>query len=128
MAQPDVFSAGPIDFPLQLDSFSRPTDDNNIFLTPISPGHDNGSDYWVHVKGLPPLLRGHPDVHLRERIIRAFANDAADSEKAFFAADLSQVYAQHARWLKSLPDIEPFFGKLDKARSVPAGELIALLC
>ncbi|KAI0833851.1 ornithine decarboxylase [Trametes gibbosa] len=32
-----------------------------------------------------------------------------DAEKAFFVADLSNVYKQHQRWRKFLPEIEPFY-------------------
>jgi ornithine decarboxylase len=62
---------------------------------------------------LPPLRNGHPDVQLRNGIMRAsrlaVANEP-DAEKAFFVADLSQVYLQHERWKKCLPEIEPHYG------------------
>ncbi|KAH6901269.1 ornithine decarboxylase [Coprinopsis sp. MPI-PUGE-AT-0042] len=61
---------------------------------------------------LPPLYQGHPDVHLRTGIMnanRASATHEPDSEKAFFVADLSQVYRQHQRWITCLPDIQPFY-------------------
>ncbi|KAG6897237.1 hypothetical protein C0992_003224 [Termitomyces sp. T32_za158] len=32
-----------------------------------------------------------------------------DAEKAFFVADLSQVYCQHQRWIKAFPEIQPFY-------------------
>ncbi|TFK34528.1 ornithine decarboxylase [Crucibulum laeve] len=32
-----------------------------------------------------------------------------DAEKAFFVADLSQVYKQHMRWKACLPEIQPFY-------------------
>lgn len=61
---------------------------------------------------LPPLHQGHPDVHLRSGIMNANAASAThepDSEKAFFVADLSQVYRQHQRWIANLPEIQPFY-------------------
>ncbi|KAF5345661.1 hypothetical protein D9757_014207 [Collybiopsis confluens] len=61
---------------------------------------------------LPPLYFGHPEVHLRNGIINAsrLANDGEiDAEKAFFVADLSQVFRQHQRWLACLPEITPFY-------------------
>ena len=62
---------------------------------------------------LPPLRNGHPDVQLRNGIMRAsrlaVANEP-DAESAFFVADLGQVYMQHERWKKCLPDIEPHYG------------------
>lgn len=63
--------------------------------------------------GLPPLLRGHPDVHLRNGVIHAAHLSAAgvpDAEKAYFVADLSYVYNQYQRWKRFLPEIEPFYG------------------
>jgi ornithine decarboxylase len=63
--------------------------------------------------GLPPILRGHPDVHLRNGVIRAAHLSAAgvpDAEKAYFVADLSYVYNQYQRWKRFLPEIEPFYG------------------
>jgi ornithine decarboxylase len=62
---------------------------------------------------LPPLFRGHPEIHLRKGIIdaamQAGANEV-DAERAFFVADLSQVYRQHERWMKNLPEIVPHYG------------------
>jgi len=65
---------------------------------------------------LPPLHHGYPDVHLRNGIINASRLAAAhvlDAERAFFVADLSQVYQQHKRWKTALPEIMPFYGVLD---------------
>lgn len=62
---------------------------------------------------LPLLCRGHPDVHLRNGIMNASrkaAENRTNSEKAFFVADLGQVYRQHQRWLQCMPNIEPFYG------------------
>ncbi|KAG6867206.1 hypothetical protein C0993_005746 [Termitomyces sp. T159_Od127] len=40
------------------------------------------------------------------RLVEAHQQDA---EKAFFVADLSKVYLQHQRWIKALPEIQPFY-------------------
>lgn len=64
---------------------------------------------------LPPLLDGHPDVHLRNGIISASRSALAhetNCEQAFFVADLGQVYRQHQRWKSCLPEIQPFYGSL----------------
>ncbi|KAJ6611136.1 pyridoxal-dependent decarboxylase [Mycena sp. CBHHK59/15] len=58
---------------------------------------------------LPPLHRGHPDVHLRNGVIHAARLAEPDAEKAFFVADLSHVYRQHQRWVAALPEITPFY-------------------
>ncbi|KAI9456784.1 ornithine decarboxylase [Russula earlei] len=74
--------------------------------------HDNDDDDDIIFPGLPPLLRGHPGVHLRNGVIRAAhlsAADVPDAEKAYFVADLSYVYNQHQRWKHCLPEIEPFY-------------------
>ena len=62
---------------------------------------------------LPPLLDGHPDVHLRNGIMNASRSALANepnAEQAFFVADLGQVYRQHQRWKSCLPEIQPFYG------------------
>jgi ornithine decarboxylase len=41
--------------------------------------------------------------------LRMSAEQVPDAEKAFFVADLSQVYQQHKRWKICLPDITPFY-------------------
>lgn len=61
---------------------------------------------------LPPLHHGHPDVHLRNGIMSSMLSadkHEPDCEKAFFVADLSQVYHQHQRWRANLPEIQPFY-------------------
>jgi len=58
---------------------------------------------------LPPLLHGHPDLHLRNGILAADSVADPDAERAFFVADLGQVYAQHLRWRACLPQIHPFY-------------------
>ncbi|KAF9554570.1 ornithine decarboxylase [Agrocybe pediades] len=40
---------------------------------------------------------------------RRAADHEPDAEKAFFVADLSQVYRQHQRWIACLPEIQPFY-------------------
>ncbi|GBE90055.1 Ornithine decarboxylase [Sparassis crispa] len=73
---------------------------------------DGPADDDVTVPGLPPLLRGHPDIHLRNGVMHAShlaASGESDAEKAFFVADLSYVFRQHERWDKNLPEIEPFY-------------------
>ena len=94
----------------------------NGLYTPSHNSHDtvyplkNAERHYddeVTVPGLPPLHRGHPDVHLRNGVMNALhlsAEGEPDAEKAFFVADLSSVYKQHERWQKLLPEIEPFFG------------------
>jgi hypothetical protein len=62
---------------------------------------------------LPPLQYGHPNFHLRNGVMGALslaAEGEPDAERAFFVADLSQVYLQWQRWKRCLPEIEPFFG------------------
>jgi ornithine decarboxylase len=62
---------------------------------------------------LPPLLHGHPSIHLRNGVMNAFrlaANHDPDAERAFFVGDLGQVYREHLRWQACLPEIQPFYG------------------
>ncbi|KAF8193325.1 ornithine decarboxylase [Pholiota molesta] len=40
---------------------------------------------------------------------RLAAEHVPDAEKAFFVADLSEVYRQHQRWRTCLPEIQPFY-------------------
>jgi len=64
---------------------------------------------------LPPLFRGHPETHLWKGIMdatRRAAVNEADAERAFFVADLSQIFRQHERWMKYLPEIVPHYGLL----------------
>lgn len=78
--------------------------------------NDSPSKNWeeeVIYPSLPPLLIGHSDVHIRNGIMNALRMAAAqvpDAEKAFFVADLSQIYQQHKRWRACLPEIIPFYG------------------
>lgn len=62
---------------------------------------------------LPPLYKGHPEVHMRAGVTRAAylaESHQPDAEKAFLVADLGEVYRQHHRWVTSLPEIQPFYG------------------
>lgn len=63
---------------------------------------------------LPPLRQGHPEVHMRDGVMKAAhlaETHQPDAEKAFFVADLSQVYRQHKRWVAALPEVQPFYGE-----------------
>ena len=83
--------------------------------TDILPGHGADDDGDIIIPGLPPLLRGHPDVHLRNGVIRSAriaATGEPNAESAYFVADLSQVYRQHDRWKRLLPEIELFYGAI----------------
>jgi ornithine decarboxylase len=74
---------------------------------------DSDEEPDILFPNLPPLHYGHPDFHLRNGVMRALslaADGEPDAERAFFVADLSQVYLQWQRWRRCLPDIEPFFG------------------
>lgn len=127
----------PIDFTLSSspESYARLTDNNipwptnalvneilssppplRVTATPLTvDSHSRHTDGEILFPSLPPLLHGHPEVHLRNGIMSASRLAVAhvpDAEKAFFVADLSQVYLQHQRWKASLPDIQPFYGLL----------------
>ncbi|KAF8963089.1 ornithine decarboxylase [Flammula alnicola] len=82
-----------------------------VTATPLnSDSHLSGGD--IIFPSLPPLLSGHPELHLRNGIMKASrltADHVPDAEKAFFVADLSQVYKQHQRWKSCLPEIQPFY-------------------
>jgi len=95
--------------PLYDDSPTKMVDDDAIF------------------PGLPPLLVGHPDIHIRIGIMNSLRIAAAqipDSEKAFFVADLSQIYQQHKRWKTCLPEITPFYGGLG---FIPCSQLLSFI-
>lgn len=90
-------------------SLSASTECDNINF------HDDDDEGDIIFPGLPPLLRGHPDVHLRNGVIHAArlsTTGMPDAEKAYFVADLSYVYNQYQRWKRCLPEIEPFYGAL----------------
>jgi ornithine decarboxylase len=92
---------------------------SSMHLMNKSP-YDDSSTKFVEehaiYPNLPPLLVGHPDIHIRNGIMKALRMADAqmpDSEKAFFVADLSQIYQQHKRWKISLPEVTPFYGEVD---------------
>lgn len=107
----------PIDFSLShKDSFPHYSEKAlnsfkilDSFLVPS----DQPTDESVRIfPSLPPIHYGHPEIHLRAGIMRASRLAEAqepNAEKAFFVADLSQVYRQHMRWKASLPEIQPFY-------------------
>ena len=75
---------------------------------------ESGPVEELNISGLPRLHYGHPDIHLRNGVMRALqlaADGEPDAEKAFFVADLNYVYQQHLRWQKFLPEIHPFYGE-----------------
>ncbi|EGN99331.1 hypothetical protein SERLA73DRAFT_90679 [Serpula lacrymans var. lacrymans S7.3] len=83
-----------------------------IHTTPESSSAENQDNDETIFSSLPPLFRGHPEIHLRNGIMKASRQAAAnetDAESAFFVADLSQVYRQHERWRQHLPGIEPHY-------------------
>ena len=76
-----------------------------------APDTDEGPD--ASFPNLPPLQYGHPNFHLRNGVMKALSlavDGEPDAERAFYVADLSQVYLQFQRWKRCLPEIEPFFG------------------
>jgi ornithine decarboxylase len=85
-----------------------------LFVDPFfsDSGVDSGDQIFP---SLPPLRHGHPEVHMRAGVMNASRRAHADetnAEKAFFVADLGQVYRQHQRWKACLPEIQPFYGML----------------
>lgn len=75
-----------------------------------SPDTDEEPD--ASFPNLPPLHYGHVNFHLRNGVMRASSlatGGEPDAERAFFVADLSQVYFQWQRWKRCLPEIDPFF-------------------
>jgi ornithine decarboxylase len=128
MSQPDILPpphAIDLASPPCLSTVFHPPSPNPTWARNRSPSdsieddnlHDDNvnddGDCDLDFPGLPPLLRGHPDVHLRNGVIRAAHLSAAgvpDAEKAYFVADLSYVYNQYQRWKRFLPEIEPFYG------------------
>ncbi|KAF9027506.1 ornithine decarboxylase [Hymenopellis radicata] len=79
---------------------------------PLHLNAENGHYDESPFPSLPPLLRGHPDVHLRNGVLEAArlsAQGIPDAERAFFVADLCEVYRQHQRWRTHLPEVHPHF-------------------
>jgi len=96
---------------LTYDLFSSPSPLLVTADAQADEGQLNSPDIRVF-PSLPPLYHGHPEVHLRGGIMRASRLADAhepNAEKAFFVADLSQVYRQHQRWKACLPEIQPFY-------------------
>jgi ornithine decarboxylase len=94
-------------------ALSAPPTTSRFTAPPTLLAHDADGDNKPFFPDLPPLVVGRPEVHLRNGIMKAARASAAyepDAERAFFVADLSQVYLQHLRWKKNLPEIEPFYG------------------
>lgn len=101
--------------------YDAPIDNGYIF---DSDQNQNQTDDWLNFDqpqgeiifpNLPPLYRGQPGDHLRNGILNARKLAAAgepDAEKAFFVADLSEVYNQHQRWTRCLPQVQPFYGMI----------------
>ncbi|KAJ7471080.1 ornithine decarboxylase [Mycena latifolia] len=107
-----------LNFTLRGDGVAWTTNDlvNDLLSSPTlhltaTPLHRHNVDENIF-PSLPPLLYGHPDIHLRNGIMNSSALAAdhePDAERAFFVGDLSQVYQQHLRWQACLPDIQPFY-------------------
>lgn len=119
MSQVDVLN--PLHFTTSLFQLDDSQEDD---LTWSPPDHTIFPD-------LPPLLHGHPDVHLRNGILAAdclAANHDPDAERAFFVADLSQVYRQHLRWRSCLPKIQPFYGQYRYLVGFPSHTVPAVKC
>jgi ornithine decarboxylase len=124
-----LLALNPLDYvlPTSLGSYILARKSNHSWpTTTIAPSthrvtkplYDNNSSNNGSMEGafpsLPPLRFGHPDIHIRNGImnsLRMSAEQVPDAEKAFFVADLSQVYQQHKRWKICLPDITPFYGR-----------------
>jgi ornithine decarboxylase len=119
MSPVEVLAAlNPIDHFISSDfQFSRNSDISHDLVVLPPPIDDPAAENWLDDDGifssLPPLFRGHPEIHLRKGIMdatrRVAANDP-DAESAFFVADLSQIFRQHERWMKYLPEIVPHYG------------------
>ncbi|KAF8640277.1 hypothetical protein AX16_010172 [Volvariella volvacea WC 439] len=115
MSQVEILSAS---CPSELTSTCSPSllDDTLVVNPPsLDDNLDESSlldDGLQLFPDLPALFHGHREIHLRNGIMNASQLAAAsvpDAERAFFVADLSQVYRQHQRWVTCLPEIEPFY-------------------
>jgi len=83
------------------------------------------TSYIEHNGGnLPKQLIG---AALKERV-ESIDHDTCEAgdEDTFFVADLGEVYRQHMRWKKNLPQVKPFYGKLTAAQLFHAQLLISL--
>ena len=145
MSKVEVLPPNPIDFHLSESAYDNdlysdpilggflPTSNSNSVLTPVlHDNYDNATDDGQNfsIADLPPLLSGHPDLHLRNGVINAScladANEP-DAEKAFFVADLSSVYKQYERWRRLLPGIEPFYGEFPPPVADSVAELTVVV-
>ncbi|KAF8638960.1 hypothetical protein AX17_001821 [Amanita inopinata Kibby_2008] len=91
---------------------TKTTVDNLLEKKVVTKGDVHQAGDECLFPGLPPLLSGHSDIHLRDGIMNASRLAAAsepNAEKAFFVADLSHVYRQFQRWTRCLPEIQPFY-------------------
>ncbi|KAG8906392.1 hypothetical protein FRB99_006987 [Tulasnella sp. 403] len=90
-----------------LSTFSASSNDNE---TEWEEAFDEGEE--VIFDELPPIMYGMPAEHIRRGVAEnwrlAEAHDP-DAGRAFFVADLGEVYKQYERWVTALPEIEPFY-------------------
>ena len=123
MSQVEILTAnGPVSFEYEFVSSSPPSLSplqNKIFTNALVESILSSSQHHLtthevpqvedlEIPGLSKLHSGHPDIHLRNGVMRASqlaADGEPDAEKAFFVADLSYVYQQHQRWQKFLPEV-----------------------
>ncbi|KAG6890658.1 hypothetical protein C0992_000228 [Termitomyces sp. T32_za158] len=118
-----IFPTLPLPSSIDLsDSESLPHDQKNVdsaglqdLVDSLSSGETGGflpNEEFIIFPSLPPLYKGHPEVHMRAGVMRAAylaETHQPDAEKAFLVADLGQVYRQHQRWVAALPEIQPFY-------------------
>ncbi|KAF9128272.1 hypothetical protein BGW39_005216 [Mortierella sp. 14UC] len=65
----------------------------------------------AHLSADLPQVQASPVSQMLHVRLASFdpASDDAETENAFYVADLGEVYRQHLRWKALLPRIEPFF-------------------
>ncbi|PVF95305.1 hypothetical protein CPB86DRAFT_711415 [Serendipita vermifera] len=93
------------------------------FGLPSPPSEPDDNDV------LPIIHSSSVDSLLRSRIAEAAIASAAhepDAEAAFFVADLGQIYRQHIKWQKHLPNVTPFYAVKANPDPVVLGLLAAL--
>ncbi|KAI5982890.1 hypothetical protein EDC04DRAFT_2840597 [Pisolithus marmoratus] len=106
----EILPLTPLDILVAPIAPHRETTRNDFIFSEHGPSAPDEFEGEAIFESLPPLFRGHPEIHLRNGVMNATRRAAAnlpDAEKAFFVADLTQVYLQHQRWLHCLPEIEP---------------------
>lgn len=111
------FDQGREDLPIDPCQFTGPqlvlADADLGGLAPVTSvtEKDDGEDVDGFFVDLPPVLRGEPcDIIQRLVRERQSASDGdVDAEKAFFVADLGDVWAQHMKWKQCLPRVQPFY-------------------